>query len=244
MLTVMIPALNEEKNIYKTAKTLLSAAKDANDIPLDIVIVNDGSTDETKQEIEKLEKKSSYIRSIHHKENLGIGASLSEVIKIAKYPHFLLIPGDNVVSKQLLVDMILSIGKADLIISYFINKEIRTRLRNFLSALYGIIYMGTFNVYVQYLNSVCIYPTEKIRKLVLISSRYSIPAELTIKLLCQGNSFLEVPGLYLAEGQSTSTSISIKNLWEIIYTYFFMIFEMKIKNPNCFRKKPVRIINN
>lgn len=241
MITIMIAALNEEKHLKDTVMNVLTAAKEAGDVKLDVVIVNDGSTDKTPQVIKQLEKKYSVVRSIHHEKNVGIGAGVREVIQLAKYKKFMLMPGDNVVSHNLLWKLFKYYNKADFIVSYFINKEIRTIRRNILSDLYGLIYMNTFRTYVEYLNSVCLYPTEILRKFEIKSERYSIPAEMTIKTLKTGCTFCEIPGYYLAEAQANTQSVSLKNLWEVIVTYFRMVHEIFFVNKKLFNKKPVRV---
>lgn len=240
MISVMIPALNEEKNLGLTVETLIKAAKDTK-VKIEVIIVNDGSKDRTQEVINKLERKYQFIRSIHHARNKGIGVSLKEVLKIAKYPKFFLIPADNVVAESLMKKLFLNRNKADFVLSYFINKEIRTRLRNIISEIYGMIFMNTFRTYVMYLNSVCLYPTKKIQKLDLFSRRYSISAEMTIKLLRRGCEYYEIPGLYLLSGQKTSTSLSLRNLFEVVTTYLRMVYEISVSQKDIYCNKPRRI---
>ena len=241
MITVMVAALNEEARLEGTIINLVKSAKQAGSVLLDIVVVDDGSTDRTPQVIKRLEKRYPFVRSIHHAKNMGIGTGLREVITIAKYSKFMLIPGDNLVAPSLIKKLFVNRNKAELVISYQLNKEIRTVLRNILSDLYGLIYMATFNVWIQYLNSVCIYPTRKLQKIDIKSSRFSICAEMTIKLLRLGCTFYELPGVYMKVGLPGSTSISFKNLIEIFSTYLRMIYEIKIVNNHMYKYCPKRV---
>lgn len=68
-ITIIIPAYNEEKAIGKTLEKLLPFAEKNG---WKILVINDGSTDSTRKEIEKI----SSVKIVNHKVNRGYGASL------------------------------------------------------------------------------------------------------------------------------------------------------------------------
>lgn len=68
-LTVIIPAYNEEKGIYDTLTSLESLA---NKHKWNIIVVNDGSSDDSKIMIQKCD----FVKLINHRINRGYGASL------------------------------------------------------------------------------------------------------------------------------------------------------------------------
>jgi glycosyltransferase involved in cell wall biosynthesis len=83
-LSVIFPAYNEEKNITKTvesARATLSkvAAK------WEIIVVNDGSKDETAQICDELAESMPEVRVVHHPGNKGYGAALKSGISAARY---------------------------------------------------------------------------------------------------------------------------------------------------------------
>lgn len=240
MVSIMVSAFNEEKYLKETISNVIEAAKAAGDIPLDIIIVNDGSTDCTGAMIQELEMQYPFVRSIHHQKNLGLGRSVKEAIQVAKYPQFLIVPGDNDLTRELITDLLSHKDKADVIISFFLNKEIRGRLRNVISMVFGIIYMSVFNIFVQSITAPSIFPTEKLRRIVIKSSRFSIVTELIIKLLKSGCTFYEVPG-YVQTGSEGSSSLSFGALKEVIQTFVKLVYEIKINNRSSFNKNPVRI---
>jgi glycosyltransferase involved in cell wall biosynthesis len=240
MISVAIPCLNEEKYLERTVNTVLQAAEEAGNFSLDIIIVNDGSTDRTAEVIESLQTKHPSIQSVAHVENEGLGKSIRDAILAAKYPNFCFVPGDNDVSKKMLVTLFLKREKADLIMTFFLNKEVRGRARNILSSLFQWVYMGTFNIYVQYLNCPGMYSTQKVRGLDLKSDRISIIAEMNTKMLCTGCTYLEIPG-YMQTGLDQSQSLTFSNFLEVVRTYIFMCYEIKFKKKSMFGNKPKRI---
>lgn len=70
MLSVIIPAYNEERMIQKTADTVAGILTEAN-IPYELVFVNDGSKDATWAQIEKAAAKDPHVNGIHFSRNFG-----------------------------------------------------------------------------------------------------------------------------------------------------------------------------
>lgn len=70
MLSVVIPAYNEEKMIPKTTSVTGSILQKAK-IPYELVFVNDGSRDNTWAEIENAAKKDGHVTGIHFSRNFG-----------------------------------------------------------------------------------------------------------------------------------------------------------------------------
>lgn len=240
MISIFVPSLNEAKNIRSTVDSIREAQGRAGGLPLEVIIVNDGSTDETGSVAEEIAKQVSFVRVIHNEQNLGLGRSLIKALAIAKYEKFLIVPGDNDISQDLLVAFFSSAGKADLIMSYFLNREIRGRRRNVISNIFASIYMITFGVFVQYINGPCVYPTARLREINLKANRFSIVVEATLKLLCSGCTYYEVAG-YMQKGLAGSTSLSTKNLVEVVKSYIRLIFEIKVLNHSQFNKSPRRV---
>lgn len=70
MLSVVIPAYNEEKMLNKTVEAI-SSVLEAENIPYELIFVNDGSKDNTWQEIEKACEANSHVVGIHLSRNFG-----------------------------------------------------------------------------------------------------------------------------------------------------------------------------
>ena len=70
LLSVILPAYNEEKMIEK-ARDTLSRILSEQDIPYEIVFVDDGSKDQTWSEIEKAAEKDNHVAGVHFSRNFG-----------------------------------------------------------------------------------------------------------------------------------------------------------------------------
>lgn len=70
-ISVIIPAYNEEKNIPLAYQELKKVFASCGDYNFEIFFVNDGSRDETLEEIEKLAQKDESVRYIDFSRNFG-----------------------------------------------------------------------------------------------------------------------------------------------------------------------------
>ncbi len=78
-LSIIIPSFNEGKTLKQIVSRVLSVRTS---YAKEIIIVDDGSTDNTPQVLREL-RKSSLIKVIVNPKNLGKGASVASAIKIA-----------------------------------------------------------------------------------------------------------------------------------------------------------------
>jgi glycosyltransferase involved in cell wall biosynthesis len=240
MISVIIPAFNEEKHIQDTVVNVLRAGEAAGSVPLEIIVVNDGSNDRTAEILAQLEKNHPNLRTITHPNNVGIGESIKDALKLVKYPKLLIVPGDNDLPAESIERLFKNKDKADLVLMFLINRELRGRFRNVVSIVYGLIYMCVFNVFLLYINSPCIYPTEKLKGFNIRSKRFSIITEITIKCLRSGCTFHEIPG-YLQRGLIGSSALKFKNLVEVLWMFLQLVWEVLVTRRQYFNKKPVRV---
>ena len=70
MLSVIVPAYNEQENIEKTASVLTGILRD-NGTEYELIFVDDGSRDDTWSIIEKLTENDPGIRGLHFSRNFG-----------------------------------------------------------------------------------------------------------------------------------------------------------------------------
>ena len=80
MLSVIIPAYNEQENIEKTAQTIYGILKREN-IPCEIIFVDDGSRDDTWKIIDRLTEENDSIRGLKFSRNFGKEGALFAGLK-------------------------------------------------------------------------------------------------------------------------------------------------------------------
>ena len=100
-ISVVIPAFNAEATIERCVASIQSN----HNISLEIIIVNDGSSDRTKQICDQLAESAANVHIIH-KKNGGVGSARNIGIAQAKGKYLAFVDSDDMVSKEMYVHMI------------------------------------------------------------------------------------------------------------------------------------------
>ncbi len=97
-LSIIIPCYNSATTL---SEAVLSCYEQGlNESDFEIIIVNDASTDETKDEMEKLSHKYGNISLAFHEKNLGGGASRNTGIRLAAGEIIFCLDSDNFFAQQ------------------------------------------------------------------------------------------------------------------------------------------------
>lgn len=135
-VSVLVPCHNEAANIRDTV-----AALRAIDYPeYEILLIDDGSTDETPQILEALAGEDRRIRVIHLARNQGKAVGLNTAAAVARFDFFLCIDGDSIVDPHCLRWMMRHLLSGPRVGAVTGNPRIRTR-----STLLGRIQVGEFS---------------------------------------------------------------------------------------------------
>lgn len=104
-ITVGISAYNSAEFIAQAVESVLKQAGPS----LEVIVVDDGSTDDTVQIVQKLASADARV-TVHQKENRGLGASRNDVLRLARgrYIHFM--DGDDYMGPNFVDAMV---GRAD-----------------------------------------------------------------------------------------------------------------------------------
>lgn len=116
-LSVFFPCYNEAQNISPTIEKAVKVLESLK-LEYEIILVNDGSTDNTKEVAEGLIQKNSKIRLINHPKNLGYGEALKSGFYNSKYETIVYNDGDGQFDFTEVTKFIDKLDEADLIIGY------------------------------------------------------------------------------------------------------------------------------
>ncbi len=81
-ITVIIPATNEAMNIERAVLSTISTIKNISQ-SFEMLVAEDGSTDDTDIIAKKLEKDIPLVRHIHNKKRLGKGGAIVNALKVS-----------------------------------------------------------------------------------------------------------------------------------------------------------------
>jgi len=92
---VIIPAFNEAENVIGVVEESV-AYLEGTGLRYEVVVVNDGSSDNTADAIEKLSAKyGACVKAVHHPQNRGMGAALRTGLEAASGDILTWIPSDG-----------------------------------------------------------------------------------------------------------------------------------------------------
>ncbi|MGH7933867.1 MAG: glycosyltransferase family 2 protein [Candidatus Binataceae bacterium] len=93
-ITVFLPAHNEEANIERVANGFCAELPKLAD-SYEVVVVDDGSRDNTGEIADRMAAANPRVKVIHHGVNRGYGAAVISGIRAASEPYVLLADGDG-----------------------------------------------------------------------------------------------------------------------------------------------------
>ena len=191
-LTIIVVARNDAEGLAATVERLRRAVMVTTE-DFEILIFDDGSSDRTAIVASELTDQFSAVRLIRHKTPMGSGRCFAEGAQQARLNFVVYVPADNTWPYRSYVELFGNIGKADVIVSYSSNFPITMPLtRRFVSRAYTGILNTVFRCGLHYYNGLAVYPTEFVRSSKINARGFGFQAEMLIRAISSGYSFLEV----------------------------------------------------
>lgn len=195
-LSVVIPVYNEINTLEKILKKVKNVELDK-----EVILVDDGSTDGSRELISQLKKKDPQLKVIFQKVNCGKGAALRAGFKEAVGDYVIVQdadleydPKDYILLFKQLADSNADIvygsrfmgSYKDMTTLHYWGNKILTFLTNL---LFGVVLTDMETCYK-------LIPIEVIRKINIKSNRFDFEPEITAKILKMGKKIKEVPISY------------------------------------------------
>lgn len=228
-LSIIVPVFNEEKTIGEILKKVLSV-KLPTGIQKEIIVVDDGSTDNTRKVLSKF-------KILRHNRNLGKGAAIRTGIKNSSGDFIIIQDADLEYDPKdyiKLLDPILQKKTKVVFGSRLVNYPLKLLgqdktvlplhliANRFLTALVNILYGSNLTDM-----ETCykLFSKEVLDKINLESNGFEIEPEITIKTLKLGYSIFEVPintkPRTYEEGKKIGFSDGLRAIWAIFWYRFF-----------------------
>lgn len=217
-ITIAIPTYNEEENIEWVVNNCLK------DLPkyfkdYEVLIIDDGSHDKTKEISDKLSKNSKFVRVIHQ-PNGGYSKAMSTGIFNAGKEFVAYVPADGQYYVRDMAKMFPFMKCSDIVLGYRGIRKDYNIYRKILSYGYLLFLWILFGITVKDLNGPTIWRTEEVKKLKQIYSVNSkgvfILAEIVARFKKRNLRISEAPSIYRSRRGGTVKNTKfrvVKDTW-------------------------------
>ena len=221
MISIIFFGYNEENNIRKS---ITDICKNLPNSKFEIIIVNDGSNDNTSEEIDKININELKIIKINKSKNEGIAKAVYDGLKKAEGEIVTWLPSDGAYDIESLCEFynMCGSGKKDLFIGYRNNKKKRVFIRYFLSEFLTVILNLIFLKKIKDYNGVISVKKDLLNKIKL-PNHPSFQWVIIMQLLKQKIPFVQFPiHMRIPEPGNGSSSMNVKTY----FSYFFSLIRL------------------
>lgn len=221
-ISVFFPTYNEEGNILRVVENVKSTLEKVAS-KWEIIIVDDGSIDNTPEIIKETTKSDSGIRAITHPTNQGYGSSLRSGFYNAKYNWISFIDSDGQFDFSEIVNFIDTQKEtgADLVIGYYKRRQVSLSKR-LTSKLWEYLVFTLFRLKVRDIDCGFKLISKKVIDEIpqLESERGAfISSELLIKAKKRGFKIVEIPVTHYprlrGEGTGRNLNVIVKSFTDL-----------------------------
>ncbi len=228
-LSVIVTALNEEKNVYPFLMRLRSFLEE-NDIRHDVIFVDDGSTDKTFSEAGRLQTWNQ-LKVLKLTQNRGSGGAIKEGLKLATSEWYAWMPCDLEILPEELLKPYKLIDNKDVVITYFsTGRESRSWNRRIMSLFFTSILNFSFGLRLPYYNGLSLIRRNLINPAHISSNGFFFHAELLIRTLCKTKKFATVPIHLTPRLAEKPKALKFKVLKDVVVCFTRTFWEVKFSD--------------
>jgi len=230
-LSVFFPCFNEEKNIPLFIEEALEYFPKVA-TQFELIIVNDGSSDNSLEVAEELAKKYKQVRVVSHSDNRGYGAALRTGFEAARYDWIFFTDGDLQFRLNQLTDFIPYTKDHHVIIGYRRSRA-EGRFRAFNAGLFKLYIDLLFRVGVRDIDCAFkLFHKKTLQSLHLESTGAFTSSEILYKLKKQGEVFIQLPVTHRKRRHGSPTGNNIKVIIKAGIEALSLYIKIKIGSLN------------
>lgn len=246
-ISLFFPVYNDEKTVRRVTLKSLKVLSELAD-NYEVIIINDGSPDDSGVIADGLSKEFPEVRVIHHEQNKGYGAAIKTGLSNAKFDWILFTDGDDEYDVFDLYKFIKLLDHYKLIITFRYVRLYSNR-RVFISRVYNAIFRFLFKTQFRDISTgLRMIHRDVVESIDLVSNSPFIGAELTVKTMLKGFPVGEV-GIQTFPrefGQGASTSFknikaTVVDMLSIRRTIFSQDYDLPINRKREFIKEKATV---
>jgi glycosyltransferase involved in cell wall biosynthesis len=223
-LTLMVACRNEAENLVGTLGALIQALGHFQ-FAWEIIIIDDASSDGTYTVAESYLTSNDHLplRLVRHETNEGLAQSYIDGAFLGRGEYYRLVCGDNVEPVDTFVKILSLLGQADIIIPFHASEAGRTLLRRCLSRFFTQLVNAISGYRLRYYNGLPILRRWDVMRWHTNYHGFGFQADMLVRLLDQGRSYIEVPVRVHERRAGTSSALRLRNLLSVSHTFLDLL---------------------
>ena len=226
-LSVIVTAMNEIGNLAPTVENVLAAA--APRIPdVEVIIVDDGSTDGTSALADRMAAADPRIVVHHNGRNRGLADSYRTGIALATKRYTSWVAGNNIVPRKGMEDLFDRAGQVDIVLSY-VTTDVRGVFRRTVSRTFVLLVNLLFGARVRYLTGPCVYPTDTLKQLGTITEGSIVVPEILLRMIKSGRAYVEIPLQPQPRTSGSTKTFRLRNVAAVALSLARLFWDIQIR---------------
>jgi len=218
-ITFFVACYNEEGGIIGTLETLVSALHEMR-ITYDIVVVDDASRDRSVELIQAFvaAHPEEPIQLLVNEMNAGVGNNYAEAAFHGGGAYYRMVCGDDVESKETLLQILKRLGEADMILCYHDGPKVRNWSRRAISRSFtGMVnFLGGYKI--KYYNGLPVCHRSDVMRWHSNAHGFGFQADLVVRLLDLGANYIEIPVVPQERASGATKAFTLTNFCSVIHT--------------------------
>ena len=233
-VTFYVPCLDEETSVGRVIE-MLAAAAERHRLQAEVLVYDDGSGDRTadvaRHALGRHERADFTGEVICNETSRGLGANFFAGANRARGERYLLVNGDHSERRETLDAVLSRLGDADLVVTVFDTVsdqkgfeqaapsrdtgDVRGPLRRGLSQLFTTTVNRLSGHRLRYYNGPVLHRREDVVRFATDCRGFAYQAELLVRLLDDGRTYVEVPMVNRARGGGVTKAFRPRNLLSV-----------------------------
>ena len=234
-LSIIIPVYNESRNLEKTVNNLIKLKKRIK--KLNLIFIDDFSTDNTYDLVKKLSKKNSFIKIFKNKKK-GLGSAIEKGFKKSRFKYVAIFMADSSDSIDDLIKYykIISSKKYDAVLGSRFIKDSKIKNYPFFKFLLNrifnnfvkLIFLSDYN---DFTNAFKIYKRNVLKNLLpIVSENFNVFLEIPLKIITREYTYKIIP-INWQNRKVGKSNFKIKELSSMyIFTLLYCLIEKILLN--------------
>ena len=219
-LTIFVSCYEEESLIISTLDAIRKSLAAVKELTYELIVIDDCSRDRSADLVEEYIRAHPADRIMlrRNKVNHGLAQNYFDAAFIGKGKYYRLICGDNAEPEETMVAVFRAIGKADMVIPYYVTREGKGFYRKLLSLAYSQIVNTIGSQNLHYYNGLAVHLRYNVMRWHPNTRGFGFQADIISLLLDQGFTYIEVPVKDNEKKRGESRALTFKNLLSVTHT--------------------------